>query len=135
MPNLNDICRSIVEDVDCALAAAVVEQNTGLLIGVSNNTSLFSQSHLDVLAAAAVDMFRGRGVARIEKMIAELRKTEPRPLLRELQFSTDETYHFMTVVPGKADLLALLITSRDVNIGMGWANLRTRLAEIAAASP
>ncbi len=135
MPNLNDICRGIVEEVDDALAAAVVDQNTGLLIGVSNNSRLFSQSHLDVLAAAAVDMFRGRGIGRIEKMIAELRKTEPEPMLRELQFSTDETYHFMTVVPGKPDLLALLVTTHDVNIGMGWASLRRRLDEIVAASP
>lgn len=135
MPNLNDICRTVVEEVDCALAAAVVDQNTGLLIGVANGSKLFSQSHLDVLAAAAVDMFRGRTIARIEKMVAELRHTEPRPLLRELQFSTAETYHFMTVVPSKPDLLALLITSHDVNIGMGWASLRSRLEEIAAASP
>ena len=57
MPNLNDICRDLTEEVDHALAAAVVDRQTGLLLGVSHNVSYFTQSYLDTVAAAAVEMF------------------------------------------------------------------------------
>lgn len=133
--NLNDICRGLVEDVDYALAAAVVDQETGLLLGVSHTVHYFTQSYLDTVAAAAVEMFRGKAVNTIEKLIAELRATEPKHLTQEIQLTTADTYHFMTVVPNKTNILAVLVTSKKISLGMGWASLRGRLKEIADACP
>lgn len=135
MPNLNDICRSITEEVDYALSAAVVDQDTGILLGVAHNVSYFTQSNLDVLAAAAVDLFRGKGVVTVEKLLAELRGEEPKHLVQEIQMTTEGTHHFMTVVPDKPSMLAILVTSKKINLGMGWASLRNRLKEIADACP
>lgn len=133
--NLNDICRSLVEDVDYALAAAVVDQETGLLLGVSHTVHYFTQSYLDTVAAAAVEMFRGKAVNTIEKLIAELRAAEPKHLAQEIQLTTADTYHFMTVVPNKTNILAVLVTGKKISLGMGWASLRGKLKEIADACP
>ncbi len=135
MPNLNDICRELVESVDFALAAAVIDQESGLLLGISHNITYFTQSFLDAVAAATVEMFRGKGVSIVEKMLADLRESEPRHSLTEIQMTTGDVYHFMCVVPDKSHLIAVLVARKQVNVGMGWVSLRSRLKEIAAICP
>jgi hypothetical protein len=44
--NINDICKDVVSNVDSALGCAVVDLNTGLLLGVSHNVPYFTQSYL-----------------------------------------------------------------------------------------
>jgi hypothetical protein len=41
----------------------------------------------------------------------------------------------MAIVPDRPSVLAILVTSKKANLGMGWASLRSRLKEIAAACP
>ena len=135
MPNLNDICHSMTEETDYALAAAIVDQDTGLLLGVSHNASYFTQSFLDAIAATSVDLFRGKAVGRVEQLLAQLKNEEPRHSVKEIQLTTEDTYHFMTVVPDKPNILAVLVTSRKISLGMGWAGLRSQLKEIAEICP
>ena len=135
MPNLNDICRDITEEVDHALASAVVDRETGLILGVSHNVSYFTQSYLDTVAAAAVEMFSGKGVSTVEKMLGELKGEPVSNTVKEMQFTTDHTYHFMAVVPDKPSVLAVLVTNTGINYGMGWAGLRSRLRDIADVCP
>lgn len=133
--NLNDICQEMVEGADYALAAAVVDQDAGLLLGEFHRPAYFTQTFLDSIAAASVEMFRGKGIRTVEQMLAELRNEPPKNMVREIQMTTDGTYHFMTIVPDRPNVLAILVTSKKANLGMGWASLRSRLKEIAAACP
>lgn len=135
MASLNDVCASVMDDVDGALGIAVVDLSTGLLLGVAHNVPYFTQSYLDAVAAAAVDMFRGKGVAGVEKLLSQQRGTPVKNSIREVQMSTERTYHFMSIVPGKPDSMAVLITSTKANLGMGWAALRKSLPEIAPHCP
>jgi len=124
-----------MDDVDGALGIAVVDLSTGLLLGVAHNVPYFTQSYLDAVAAAAVDMFRGKGVSGVEKLLSQQRGTPVTNSIREVQMSTERTYHFMSIVPGKPDAMAVLITSTKANLGMGWAALRKSLPEIAPHCP
>ena len=135
MPNLNDVCKNMVEDIDYAIAAAAIDQDTGLLLGVSHTVSYFTQNYLDAVAAASVELFRGKGVTTIEKMLSDLQGTERRNTINEIQLATDKTYHFIAVVPDKPNILAVLVTSKKIRLGMGWASLRSRLGDIAEACP
>lgn len=112
MPNLNDICKNIVDEVDYARAVAVVDQGSGLLLGVSHHVSYFTQSYLDAVAAASVELFRGKGVSTIEKMLAEMRNEEPKRCVQEIQMTTNDTFHFMVVVPDKPEMLAILVAGK-----------------------
>jgi hypothetical protein len=49
--------------------------------------------------------------------------------------TTDNTYHFMMIIPEKPDALVVLITSRKANLGMGWASLRRSLNKLAPLCP
>ena len=135
MPNLNDICNDMIGSVDYAYASAIIDQESSLLLGVAHNVSYITQVYLDTVAASAVEMFRGKAVVTTEKMIADLRGVEPRRQILEIQMSTESTFHFMCVVPDKPDILAVLIAGKKINLGMGWASLRSRLKEIAECSP
>ncbi len=133
--SLNDVTNQVLNDVDGAVGVGVVDLSTGLLLSVAHNIPYFTQSYLDAVAAAAVDMFRGKGVTGVEKMLSQQRGSEVKDSLKEVQMTTDKTFHFMSVVPGKPNSLVVLITSKKANLGMGWAALRGALPDIAKFCP
>jgi hypothetical protein len=135
MASINEVCKQIVDSVDNAFAAGVVDLNTGLLLGVYHNIPYFTQSYLDAVAAAAVDMFRGKGVSNVEKRLSQTRGEEVSNSLQEVQMTTHKTYHFMSVVPGKPNAIAVLITGKQANLGMGWAGLKNSMHELAPMCP
>lgn len=135
MADLNSVCEKLVNDVTDALGAAVVDLNSGLLLSVSHNIPYFTQSYVDAVAAAAVDMFRGKTVSTVERLIASQRGTEVKQLVQEVQMTTEKTYHFMSIIPGKPNALLVLITGKKANLGMGWAALRSALPEVASLCP
>ncbi len=133
--SLNDRLKQLVEEVDGALGAAVVDLNTGLMLGVHHNIPYFTQSYVDAVAAAAVDMFRGKTVTAVEKMLAAQRGEEPSYHIKEIQMTTDGTYHFMSIIPDKPDCLLVLITRTTTNLGMGWTAVRRAIQEVAPMCP
>lgn len=135
MATINEVCKSIVDSVDDAFAAGVVDLSTGLLLGVHHNVPYFTQSYLDAVAAAAVDMFRGKGISNVEKRLSQTRGMEVKDTLQEMQMTTPKTYHFMSVIPGKPNALAVLITGKNANLGMGWSGLRGAINDLAPMCP
>jgi hypothetical protein len=132
---LNDICNSLIKEVNEALGFAVVDISSGLMLAVAHNVPYFTQSYLDAVAAAAVDMFRGKTITNVEKLLSATRGRESKNLVQEVQMTTEGTFHFMSVVPGKPQCLVVLITTRKANLGMGWAALRRALTDIAPLCP
>jgi hypothetical protein len=121
--------------VNDALGCAVVDLSSGLLLAVSHNVPYFTQSYLDAVAAAAVDMFRGGTIGTVEDLLTNARGKEVRNMIREVQMTTEGTYHFMSIVPGKDNSLVVLITGKKANLGMGWSSLRNALPKIAPMCP
>lgn len=136
MASINDICNEVVRKVDDGLGCAVVDLDSGLLLGVAHKVPYFTQSYLDAVAAAAVDMFRGRTVRAVEDMIAQQRGTsESIRLVHEIQMTTEKTYHFMQILPNKNNALVVLITGRGANLGLGWSALRQALPMLEPLVP
>ncbi len=135
MSKLDDLLQNIVNDVDGALGCAVVDLESGLLLSVAHNVPYFTSSYLEAVAAAAVDMMRGRNVRAVESLLSSQRGQPVRHMIQEVQMSTERTYHFMAIVPEKPNSLVVLITSRNTNLGMGWASVRTNLPRIAEFCP
>ncbi|MCP5125087.1 MAG: hypothetical protein H6973_05465 [Gammaproteobacteria bacterium] len=135
MASLDEICEQLVKSVNDALGAAVVDLSSGLLLAVAHNVPYFTQSYLDAVAAAAVDMFRGNTVSTVEDMLSTQRGTTVHKMIKEVQMTTEKTYHFMSIVPGKENSLLVLITGKKANLGMGWAALRGALPKVAPMCP
>ncbi|MEY3219368.1 MAG: hypothetical protein RIT27_725 [Pseudomonadota bacterium] len=133
--SIEDVCTDVLNDANNALGCAVVDLESGLLLGVAHKVHYFTQSYLDAVAAAAVDMMRGNKIRAVENMIGEMRGEVEQNLIQEVQMTTKNTYHFMTVVPNKPNALVVLITNRKANLGMGWAAVRKSLADFAPLCP
>lgn len=135
MASLDDITKEIVTSIDGALGCAIVDLGSGLLLSVSHNVPYFTQTYLEAVAAAAVDMFRGRNVQAVESLLSNQRGIAIEKTIQEMQMTTEHTFHFMAVVPDKPDSLVVLITSKKTNLGMGWASVRKHLPTITPLVP
>ena len=135
MASIDDQCQELVSSVDDALGAAVVDLNSGLLLGVHHVVPYFTQTYLDAVAAAAVDMFRGKTISNVEKLLSEQRGDETRNTMQEVQMTTPKTYHFMATVPDKPNALLVLITGKKANLGMGWSSVRRAMPDVAPLCP
>lgn len=135
MAKLDDILQQIIRDVDGALGAAVVDISNGLLLSVAHTVPYFTQSYLDAVAAAAVDMMRGKNVLAVEALLSSQRGKKVENTIKEVQMTTDHTYHFMAVIPDKPNCLVVLITNRKTNLGMGWSAVRTNIPRLSPLCP
>ena len=135
MSSINNVCSGILGDVDGAVGAAVVDLNNGLMLGHAHNVPYFSQTYIDAVAAAAVDMFRGKTTNAVERLLSAQRGQKVEKSVKEIQMTTDGTYHFMSVIPEKPDYLVVLVTTRRANLGMGWSALRSSIPELEKYCP
>lgn len=134
MGSPQDACRAILEDVPDCLAVGVVDLNTGMLMGVHHIIPHFTQAYLDAVAAAAVDMFRGRNVRRVEELLSKQRGEEVKDSFEEIFISSPKVFHFMVLLRNK-DAVAVMVTRKSTNQGMGWASLRGGIDGIVEALP
>lgn len=134
MASTQEICQGVVEKVDDCLAVGVVDLNTGMLMGVHHTIPYFTQAYLDAVAAAAVDMFRGKNVRRVEELLSKVRGEELRDTFEEIFVSSVKVYHFMTIIREKGAAV-IMVTKKSTNQGMGWSALRNSLDDITATLP
>ena len=129
---MNETLEKLVKEVEGGLAAAVVDLTSGLIVGAYHNVPYFTQSYVDAVGAAAVDIFRGKTITAVETMMAAQRGDELKYHIKEIQMTTDGTYHFMAVIPEKPDYLLVFITRITTYLGAGWMATRDALK---AATP
>lgn len=134
MASTQEVCKATLEKVDDCLAVGVVDLNIGMLMGVHHTVPYFTQAYLDAVAAAAVEMFRGKTVRRIEELLSTQRGEQLKDSFEEVFISSPKTFHFMTVIKDKGAVV-VMITKKTTNQGMGWAALRNSLAAVKATLP
>jgi len=122
------------EKVDDCLAVGVVDLNTGMLMGVHHSVPYFTQAYLDAVAAAAVEMFRGKNVRRVEEMLSAQRGEPIKDSFEEIFISSPKVFHFMATVKDKGAVV-VMVTKKTVNQGMGWAAIRNNLGAIKGTLP
>lgn len=130
--SLKSICQSVYDDVNGAIAVAVVDLSSGMSLEVYHHVPHFNQDYIDLVSAAAVDMFRGRNVNKVEEKLAQQRDRPIRHSIQEVQMTTEGTLHFMAVLPEKPDILALLVTTKKASVGMGWSSIRKSIPALTA---
>ncbi len=130
MSTLDDVMRSVVDDVDGALGCGVVDVASGRLLGVAHKVPYFTQEYLEAVSAAATQMFRGDTVSYVEQLISHYRGVRPEHLIEEVQMTTRGTYHFMMILPNHPEAAVVLITDRRANVGFSWAAIRRTVLDV-----
>jgi hypothetical protein len=134
MASTTEVCKTILDRVDDCLAVGVVDLNTGMLMGVHHSVPYFTQAYLDAVAAAAVEMFRGKNVRRVEEMLSQQRGEVIKDSFEEIFISSPKVFHFMATIKDKGAVV-VMVTKKTVNQGMGWAAIRTNLNAIKGTLP
>ncbi len=134
MASTTDVCKAVLEKVDDCVAVGVVDLNTGMLMGVHHTVPYFTQAYLDAVAAAAVEMFRGKNVRRVEELLGQQRGEPIKDSFEEIFISSPKVFHFMATIKDKGAVV-VMITKKTVNQGFGWAAVRNSLNPIKATLP
>lgn len=135
MGKIDDACKQVAEEVDGAVACGVVDLDTGMLLGI-HNTSQYTQTLNEVVAAATMDVFRGPNVSKIEQMVRAHRGEQEsgEHYFEEVHFTSKNNFHFAkTIKGGKA--VMMLVTKKTTNIGMGWASLKKVIPTVEPLVP
>ena len=130
---LQDICEDIMEDVDGALGCALVDLGTGLPLAMRvASDALLDNGAMEILSAAAAEYFRGDVNHQLESALGGAAGDQG--FVQEIQTTTEDTYHFMSVIPGKEQTILMLVTDRTANLGLGWVAMRRTLARVREMS-
>ena len=123
---------SVFGEVDGALGCAVADLDSGALLGVAHHVPYFTDEHVEAVAAAAVETFRGRTVRHVEDLISAARGRPSERLIKEVQMTTRHTIHFMMLLPNHPEAIVILITGPDTSPGLGWSATRRSVIKIEA---
>ncbi|KAA3611367.1 MAG: hypothetical protein DWQ05_20565 [Calditrichaeota bacterium] len=132
---LNDVCREIRDGQDAIQACAVLDLQSGLVLGVSHKLSGFNDAYVEAIAAAAVDLFRGPTVNAVEHLLGGHFGKKVENAINELQVTTNDGFTFLSVVPEKRNALFLMATDKSITLGLGWTLLRANLNKISPLCP
>src|SRR5262245_24295853 len=135
MGKIDDACREVVTKVDGAVAAGVVDLDTGMLLGI-HNVSQYTQTLNEIVAAACMDLFRGANSHRVQQMGRQHRgiPENGEHYFQEIQITSENNLHFAKVLK-KGKAVVMLVTRRTTNVGMGWAQLKAVVPSIEPLIP
>ena len=134
MSNLKDVCKELVDDTPEAVAANVVDLNTGMMLG-GHFVSNFTSDHFEAVSAAVTNLFRGKETLRVEKLVKSQRGDSAQThFMQQVHLSTTNLEHFVVKVPDREAVLTL-VTRRPGNIGMGWAAVRSTAPQLVDIVP
>jgi hypothetical protein len=135
MADLNQICAEVTGSLPDGIGCAVIDLESGLLIGVAHHSSDLPSSLLDTMAASVVEMFTGRNVTVVEDMLAQYSGNKRTRMLEGLQLTTDKAYVFMSIVPDKPSYLVAVVSGKRATLGAGWAAVRGAMPKISPLCP
>ena len=131
MNTFDSICKQVFDNVSGALACALVGLEKGDVRGVYHQVPHFNQDYIDLVSAAAYNMFGGENIRQIEERLAKQRNKPAERTIQEAFMTTSHTFHFMARIP-EIDSVVVLVTKRDTVQGLVWAQVRKALPLFAA---
>jgi len=119
---ISNTIKQFRENVPDYVASGFVDLSTGMLLDV-DTVANHPREILDVVAAATAHLFEGRNVVQIEGLWKQYRgNTEGGHYFKEILVNSDP------------DLAAVVICTREVSVGMLFAQARQVMREYEAAS-
>ena len=109
MGKIDDACREVVSNVEGAVAAGVVDLDTGMLLGIFNSAN-YTQTLNEIVAGATMDMFRGSNVGRVEQMVRTHRgiPEDGAHYFEEVHVTSKNNYHYMKTITALPPLMVFM---------------------------
>ncbi len=132
--DLRAFCRELVTETPEAVASNVVDLDSGTMLA-GHFDSAFSTDHFEAVSAAVTNLFRGKEILRVEKLVKSQRgDLETDHFMQQAHLSTTNLEHFVVKIPEREAVLTL-VTRRPCNLGMGWSAVRSAAPKITDSLP
>ncbi len=116
--SVDTICKSLLDDVPKALAAGIVDMETGMLLGVKTTDS-HPQSVMDMLAAGTKELFEGDMSMMIDKTFKKSRGDKAtEPYFHEILVNSKNLIHMFVRLPSSPNIVAAVVCRIDANLGL-----------------
>ncbi len=116
--NVNDGLNAALKNVPKAVAAGIVDMESGMMLGIKTTES-HPQEVFDFLAAATKDMFEGENVTTIEDIFKKARGVKTKEhYFQEIIVTSHNLLHFFTRLPGQQSIVFAVVCSKDANVGL-----------------
>ncbi|GLZ35973.1 hypothetical protein Lesp02_81600 [Lentzea sp. NBRC 105346] len=117
------------QEVQGCVAAGVVDMATGMLLSFET-TETHPAEVMDLLAGATLDLFQGRTVTMIEDVFKERRGiSSTEHYFQEILVNSSNLTHLFIRNNHHADVVAVVVCPKSVNIGMLFASARRVVRE------
>jgi hypothetical protein len=129
---INNTLKEFRQNVPDYVASGFVDMSTGMLLAV-DTVDNHPREILDVLAAATADLFQGKNVTQIEALWNQYRGVEGGNYFKEILVNSDNLVHLFLRSLSNPEVTAVIVCTRQVSIGMLFAQARAVLKEYDAA--
>lgn len=114
----DSMCKNLLNEVPKALAAGLVDMETGMLLAVKTTDS-HPQEVMDMLAAATKDLFEGDMSSMIDKTFKKSRgDSNTEPYFKEIIVNSKNLIHLFMRVPAMPNIVATVVCRIDANLGL-----------------
>jgi predicted regulator of Ras-like GTPase activity (Roadblock/LC7/MglB family) len=118
------IVQSLMSNVPKAIAAGVVDMDSGMLLAIKTVDS-HPQAVLDMVAAATKDLYEGDTVMNIENTFKKARgDSYSGHYFREIIVTSKNLLHIFARLDGQENVVAVVVARIDTNLGL--ALMKTR---------
>ena len=124
-PVISQACKDLLAAIEAAVACAVIDLSSGHLIGYHQSAQLTTLADRTI-AAALHSLFAGPPLGRLAALGG---RGETTAVHQEVQLTSPQHYFFARVLADGKAAVALL-TRKTINLGMGWALLRSNLGKL-----
>ncbi len=114
----DSMCKALLNEVPKALAAGLVDMETGMLLAVKTTDS-HPQDVMDMLAAGTKEMFEGDMSMMIDNTFKKSRgdgSTEP--YFKEIIVNSKNLIHLFMRLPAMPNVVAAAVCRIDANLGL-----------------
>lgn len=133
--DLQSVCLDVMDDMDGSLGCVLADLETGLPLAAEYRAgTVINENMITLVTHVGIDLFRGKLVRNFERSLSRNHGSSE-GFVREVQLTTRHTYQFMSAVPGWDHVIFILVTNRNVSLGMGLFAVHDavrRLGEISA---
>lgn len=121
---LEQAIASSLKDVPKAVAAGVVDMESGMMLDMKTTAS-HPQEVFDFLAAATKDMFQGENIVTIENIFKKARGSKSNAhYFQEIVVYSTNLLHYFTRIPGRESIVYAVVCSADANVGLVMVKAR-----------
>ena len=131
--DMKSACAEILHEVDGSLGCIVIDKETGLTVAAECRPGrAMNPATINLVSVVSTNMFCGKLIGQFEAALGRPKGSNP-GYVREVQMTTENANQFMAAIPGWEQGLFVLVTDKNVSLGLGWMAVHRAIERIGKA--